>query len=127
MINVVCVLRNGGKVGYDATWVEKLKNSDNTEQVKKCIESAKNLNIPYIIITEEQPVFKKSLFFMTLLKNADSFENAYESISKRMIQERNIDIGEWVSEVDEKDPIYKIAKEVLLEKNNGLDVKGICH
>ena len=27
MINVVCVLRNGGKVGYDATWVEKLKNS----------------------------------------------------------------------------------------------------
>ena len=27
MINVVCVLRNGGKVGYDATWVEKLKKS----------------------------------------------------------------------------------------------------
>lgn len=27
MINVVCVLRQGGKVGYDATWVEKLKNS----------------------------------------------------------------------------------------------------
>jgi hypothetical protein len=27
MINVVCVLRNGGKVGYNATWVEKLKNS----------------------------------------------------------------------------------------------------
>ena len=27
MINVVCVLRNGGKVGYDATWVKKLKNS----------------------------------------------------------------------------------------------------
>jgi hypothetical protein len=27
MINVVCVLRHGGKVGYDATWVEKLKNS----------------------------------------------------------------------------------------------------
>ena len=27
MINVVCVLRNGGKVGYDAIWVEKLKNS----------------------------------------------------------------------------------------------------
>jgi hypothetical protein len=27
MINVVCVLRKGGKVGYDATWVEKLKNS----------------------------------------------------------------------------------------------------
>jgi hypothetical protein len=27
MINVVCVLRPGGKVGYDATWVEKLKNS----------------------------------------------------------------------------------------------------
>ena len=27
MLNVVCVLRQGGKVGYDATWVEKLKNS----------------------------------------------------------------------------------------------------
>lgn len=27
MINIVCVLRLGGKVGYDATWVEKLKNS----------------------------------------------------------------------------------------------------
>lgn len=27
MINVVCVLRQGGKVGYDASWVEKLKNS----------------------------------------------------------------------------------------------------
>jgi hypothetical protein len=27
MINVVCVLRQGGKVGYDANWVEKLKNS----------------------------------------------------------------------------------------------------
>jgi len=27
MINIACVLRQGGKVGYDATWVEKLKNS----------------------------------------------------------------------------------------------------
>jgi hypothetical protein len=27
VINIVCVLRLGGKVGYDATWVEKLKNS----------------------------------------------------------------------------------------------------
>ena len=27
MINVVCVLKQGGKVGYDVTWVEKLKNS----------------------------------------------------------------------------------------------------
>lgn len=27
MINIVCVLRNGGKVGYNPTWVEKLKNS----------------------------------------------------------------------------------------------------
>jgi len=27
MINIVCVLRQGGKVGYDASWVEKLKNS----------------------------------------------------------------------------------------------------
>jgi hypothetical protein len=25
MINVVCVLRTGGKVGYDSTWVEKLQ------------------------------------------------------------------------------------------------------
>jgi hypothetical protein len=25
MINVVCLLRQGGKVGYDATWVEKLQ------------------------------------------------------------------------------------------------------
>jgi|688.fasta_scaffold04034_33 hypothetical protein len=36
MINVVCVLRQGGKVGYDATWVEKLKNS-----------VSKNLTIPH--------------------------------------------------------------------------------
>lgn len=27
MINVVCVLRQGGKVGYDYQWVEKLKKS----------------------------------------------------------------------------------------------------
>jgi hypothetical protein len=27
MINVCCVLRKGGKVGYDASWVEKLNNS----------------------------------------------------------------------------------------------------
>lgn len=26
-INVVCVLRQGGKVGYDASWVEKLKDA----------------------------------------------------------------------------------------------------
>jgi hypothetical protein len=36
MLNVVCVLRTGGKVGYDATWVEKLKRG---------IE--KNLTLPY--------------------------------------------------------------------------------
>lgn len=27
MINLVCLLRNGGKVGYDSSWVEKLQNS----------------------------------------------------------------------------------------------------
>ena len=27
MINIVCVLRQGGKVGYNASWVEKLHNS----------------------------------------------------------------------------------------------------
>lgn len=27
MINIVCVLRQGGKVGYDATWVDKLHNN----------------------------------------------------------------------------------------------------
>ena len=27
MITVACVLRKGGKVGYDASWVEKLQNS----------------------------------------------------------------------------------------------------
>jgi len=27
MINVVCVLRQGGKVGYDASWVRKLKDA----------------------------------------------------------------------------------------------------
>jgi len=27
MINIVCVLRQGGKVGYDASWVEKLQNA----------------------------------------------------------------------------------------------------
>jgi hypothetical protein len=36
MINIVCVLRQGGKVGYDASWVEKLQNS-----------VARNLSIPY--------------------------------------------------------------------------------
>lgn len=39
MINIVCVLRQGGKVGYDATWVDKLKNS---------IE--RNLTIPHKFI-----------------------------------------------------------------------------
>jgi len=27
MINIACVLRSGGKVGYDATWVEKLQRA----------------------------------------------------------------------------------------------------
>lgn len=36
MINIACVLRQGGKVGYDATWVEKLQNS-----------VARNLSIPH--------------------------------------------------------------------------------
>ena len=36
MITIVCVLRHGGKVGYDATWVEKLHNS-----IKR------NLTIPF--------------------------------------------------------------------------------
>lgn len=36
MITIACVLRQGGKVGYDATWVEKLMNS-----VKR------NLTIPH--------------------------------------------------------------------------------
>jgi hypothetical protein len=36
MLNIVCVLRQGGKVGYDATWVEKLKNS-----------VARNITLPY--------------------------------------------------------------------------------
>jgi hypothetical protein len=39
MINVVCVLRQGGKVGYDSTWVEKLKNSVN-----------RNLTLPHRFI-----------------------------------------------------------------------------
>ena len=36
MLNVVCVLRQGGKVGYDATWVKKLQNS-----------VSRNLSIPH--------------------------------------------------------------------------------
>lgn len=36
MLNVVCVLRKGGKVGYDATWVDKLQRG-----VKR------NLTIPH--------------------------------------------------------------------------------
>jgi hypothetical protein len=36
MINVVCVLRAGGKVGYDATWVEKLQRG-----------VARNLSVPH--------------------------------------------------------------------------------
>lgn len=36
MINIVCLLRNGGKVGYDPTWVEKLQNS-----IKR------NVSLPY--------------------------------------------------------------------------------
>lgn len=39
MINIVCVLKCGGKVGYDATWVEKLQNA-----VKR------NLSIPHEFI-----------------------------------------------------------------------------
>jgi hypothetical protein len=39
MINVVCVLRQGGKVGYNSSWVEKLKNS-----------ISRNLNLPYRFI-----------------------------------------------------------------------------
>lgn len=36
MITVVCVLRKGGKIGYDSAWVEKLKNS-----------VARNISIPH--------------------------------------------------------------------------------
>jgi hypothetical protein len=39
MINIVCVLRQGGKVGYDVSWVEKLQNS-----------VARNLSIPHRFI-----------------------------------------------------------------------------
>lgn len=39
MINIVCVLRAGGKVGYDSSWVTKLKNS-----------VARNLSIPHRFI-----------------------------------------------------------------------------
>lgn len=35
-IDVVCVLRQGGKVGYDASWVEKLQNA-----------VSRNLTLPY--------------------------------------------------------------------------------
>jgi len=36
LINVVCVLRQGGKVGYDASWVEKLQRG-----------VARNLSVPH--------------------------------------------------------------------------------
>lgn len=39
MITVTCVLRKGGKVGYDASWVEKLQNA-----------VARNLTIPHKFI-----------------------------------------------------------------------------
>lgn len=39
MINIVCVLRQGGKVGYDKTWVTKLKNS-----------LERNLTIPFYFV-----------------------------------------------------------------------------
>lgn len=39
MINIVCVLQQGGKVGYDASWVEKLQNS-----------VSRNLTIPHRFI-----------------------------------------------------------------------------
>jgi hypothetical protein len=39
MINIVCVLRQGGKVGYDLTWVEKLKSA-----------VSRNLDIPHKFI-----------------------------------------------------------------------------
>jgi hypothetical protein len=39
MINVVCVLRQGGKVGYDASWVRKLQDA-----------VARNLTMPYKFI-----------------------------------------------------------------------------
>jgi hypothetical protein len=39
MINVVCVLRQGGKVGYDAVWVRKLKDA-----------VARNLTLPHKFI-----------------------------------------------------------------------------
>jgi hypothetical protein len=36
MLNIVCVLRQGGKVGYDATWAKKLQNG-----------VSRNLSIPH--------------------------------------------------------------------------------
>jgi hypothetical protein len=39
MINVVCVLRQGSKVGYDASWVRKLRDA-----------VARNLTLPYKFI-----------------------------------------------------------------------------
>jgi hypothetical protein len=38
-INVVCVLRQGGRVGYDATWVRKLRDA-----------VSRNLNLPHRFI-----------------------------------------------------------------------------
>lgn len=39
MINVVCVLRQGGRIGYNASWVDKLQNS-----------VSRNLTIPHKFI-----------------------------------------------------------------------------
>jgi hypothetical protein len=36
MINIVCVLKSNGKIGYDSSWVEKLKNS-----------IQRNITVPY--------------------------------------------------------------------------------
>lgn len=39
LINVVCVLKSGGRVGYDSSWVEKLRNS-----------VSRNLTLPHTFI-----------------------------------------------------------------------------
>jgi len=72
MLSVVCVLRNGGKVGYDATWVEKLKNSvarNLTLEHKFVCFSDCNLSVPTIPLDladhgfwSKMQMFKPNLF-----------------------------------------------------------------
>lgn len=121
MITVACVLRKGGKVGYDASWVEKLHNSISRNLTKPfkfvCLSDCEvpveripldNIGSGY---WAKLQLFKKDLFNgPVLFFDLDTVicENIDQFVENMMSQS---DFLMW------KDPDYKISSSAIMYWN----------